>query len=148
MPMKKKTPTVTGTGQLFASVSTLGFQMVSRISGIMIRPNTRSKVPSVSWLMPKAPTAAPMSAGETMGMSDFGSTVLPSRLNETYEVTVDVKMPTLFEPFAAPPGTPANTSNGTVSMEPPPAIAFTAPAKAPPTSKMSASNKVTASSYR
>jgi len=46
--------------------------------------------------------------------------------------------------MAATPGTPASTSNGTVSMDPPPAMAFTAPAKAPPTSSSTASNQVTA----
>ena len=48
------------------------------------------------------------------------------------------------DPLASFPGTPASTSNGTVRVDPPPAIALITPATPPPSTNSTASQKVIA----
>lgn len=97
-------------------------------------PNIRSKVVSDS-----CPTSSePDSEPATTGMSTFNrrsESPMPLRRNWREAVAEEVMTPSLLEPFAVLPGTPASTSKGTVSSEAPPAIVLMIPAMIPPTSR-------------
>jgi hypothetical protein len=61
---------------------------------------------------------------------------------------VIAKTPTLFEPLACVPGTPAKTRSGTVIVDPPPAIVLLTPAAKPPKTNSKTSVKLTVFSVK
>ncbi len=63
----------------------------------------------------------------------------PNLRKEITAAALAARTPTLFEPLACVPGTPAKTKSGTVMVEPPPAMVLITPAAKPPKTNSSAS---------